>query len=176
MTKTHWLALALLVILGAGGYFYYDNKDDIGDSSMDDDSEESMETDDRKMSFGDFVRQGGSYRCDIEQTTEGATTKGIAYINDGMIKGEYVTQTKGLSMTSYVIVRDGYAYTWTSFVPNMGFKARIVETESTNTPTDDASPSSFNADDVADYDCEMWAADASVFALPTGVKFSEINK
>lgn len=174
MTKTQWITLGLIVVIGVGWYFLMrsgsaPSADTEGDSLI-------TKSDDRKMSFGDFVKQGGSYKCDIEQTVGSATTKGTAYVNDGMIKGEYVTQADGLSITSYVVVRDGYAYTWTSFAPNMGLKARVVENASADSSTQTSGQDSFNTDDVDNYDCEPWTADASVFALPTGVKFSEIRR
>ncbi|MGB3921809.1 MAG: hypothetical protein WBL19_00805 [Minisyncoccia bacterium] len=174
MTKIQWIILGLIVVF-VGGYFFI-KSDDISSDDSNGSASEVEESSDRKMSFGDFVRQGGSYKCDIEQAVDGTTTSGTAYIDGGKIKGEYVTQAEGLSITSYVIVRDGYAYSWTSFAPNMGFKAKVVE----NAPADSTAPPSgeysFNADDVGDYDCDAWAADASVFALPAGVKFTEINQ
>lgn len=173
MTKIHWIVLGLLVV-GAGGYFFMKSDSTPGDSSAES-ADESMEADDRKMAFGDFVRQGGSYKCEISQTSEGSSTEGIAYIDGGKVRGEYVTQTQGLSMTSHVLVRDDYAYTWTSLAPSMGFKARVVEDATPDTSTETSDSYSFD-DSVGDYDCDPWAADSSVFALPTGVTFTEINQ
>lgn len=170
MTKIHWIVLGLIIVL-VGGYFFMKS-----DEAPSEDAAEVTESTDRKMSFGDFVRQGGSYQCDVEQTVDGTSTKGISYIDGGKVKGEYLTQAEGLSITSYFIVRDGYVYTWGSFAPNMGFKTRVMEEVAQDTSTEVSGSYSFNTDDVGDYNCEPWTADASVFALPTGVKFTEINQ
>lgn len=127
----------------------------------------------KKMAFSEFIKQGGAYKCTVSQLVEGIATKGVTYIDGTMIRGEYTTNAQGMSVDSTLIVRDGYTYTWTSMAPGMGFKAKAQEgTGETNTPT--SASYSFNAEQIGDYDCQPWSADASLFALPKDVTWTEM--
>lgn len=127
----------------------------------------------KKMAFSEFIKQGGAYKCTVNQLVEGIETKGVTYIDGKMIRGEYTTNTQGMSVGSTLIVRDGYTYTWTSMAPGMGFKAKVVEgTGDTNAPT--SASYSFNAEQIGEYDCQSWSVDASMFALPKDVTWTEM--
>ncbi len=128
----------------------------------------------KKMAFSEFIKQGGAYKCTVNQSVAGVDTVGTTYINGGLIRGEYKTQTQGISVTSSLIVRDGYTYSWTSMAPTMGFKAKVVESAAVNTGAAMSASYSWNAEQIGDYSCEAWSADASMFVLPSGVNFREV--
>lgn len=171
-----------VLIAGAivGGIFFL-KSDKVSESEIanqqqnqEDSQNQNTETNSKKMAFADFVKQGGSYECTIKQYVAGTETSGTAFIGEGMIRGEYSTQTQGLTVNTSVIVRDGFAYTWTSMAPTMGFKAKVVEDTTTNAATSISGSYSFNAEQIGDYDCKAWAFDAGKFTLPAGVTFREV--
>lgn len=128
----------------------------------------------KKMAFSEFIKQGGAYKCTINQSVAGVDTVGTTYINGGLIRGEYKTQTQGINVTSSLVVRDGYTYTWTSMAPTMGFKAKVAETAGANTGAAMSASYSWNAEQIGDYSCEAWSAEASMFVVPSSVTFREV--
>lgn len=128
----------------------------------------------KKMAFSEFIKQGGAYKCTVNQSVAGVNTVGTTYINGGLIRGEYKTQAQGINVTSSLIVRDGYTYSWTSMAPTMGFKAKVAENTGANTGTAMSGSYSWNAEQIGDYSCEAWSADANMFVVPSGVTFREV--
>lgn len=174
MSQTKIIALVVGLLVVAGGGYMLLNKSDSANEEMSVDSSNTPQESGKKMAFSQFIKQGGSHKCSVHQSVNGTDVVGTTYISDGKIKGEYNTQAQGMSIDSYFLVRDGYTYSWTSLAPNMGFKAKVVE----STPSGSGETSgnySFNADVIGDYECQSWSGDASMFALPSGVTFNEIN-
>lgn len=130
----------------------------------------------KKMAFSQFVKQGGTYKCTINQNINGVNTQGITYIKDGMMRGQYEMNLSGQTMTSNMLMKDGYTYTWSSGMGNMGFKMKVPTDTTTNTQTTPVSGhmGTFNPDQVGDYSCDSWTADAATFAVPTEVTFKEM--
>lgn len=130
----------------------------------------------KKMAFTEFIKQGGSYKCSVNQNIQNMEMKGTVYISGALVRGDYSMQMEGMDMNSYMVVRDGYTYTWSSMMPTMGYKAKVIETLPTTDPTTGASGSySWNADQIGDYDCAPWTKDDSVFAIPKEIDFKEVS-
>ncbi len=129
----------------------------------------------KKVPFAEFVKQGGSYKCDVNQSVGGIDTKGVTYINQGMIRGEYSTKTQGMTVGTTLIVRDGYTYAWSSLAPTMGFKSKVVAEAKGDVSAPTKGTYSFQAEQIGDYSCEPWPADTSMFAIPSGVTFREMK-
>ena len=127
------------------------------------------------MAFSEFIKRGGAYQCEINQLVGGSQTQGTAYISGGMIRGEYQTQVQGMSISTNMILRDGYTYSWSSMMPTAGYKVKAVATGGGDASTGTSGTYSFNAEQIGDYNCEPWAADAATFALPAGVTFTEMG-
>lgn len=169
------------VLLVTGGYFAINaNKNSPKENGAENKTENKVEekteakTDGKKIPFSEFIKNGDSYKCTVHQLVGGTDTVGTTYINKGMVKGEYNTKVQGLSITSNVIVRDGYTYSWSSMTPTTGFKAKVVADTKTNTQTGMSGSYSYNAEQIGDYSCESWTANPTIFDLPAGVIFKEI--
>lgn len=179
--------IALAVIVIGGGYMLLQSKDSAPvvtntdtetqtETETNTQEEETATPTSKKMAFSEFLKQGGAHKCTVNQNIQDMETKGTTYISGDMIRGEYAMNIQGMDMTSTFIVRDGYTYTWSSIMPNMGFKSKIVETTPTTNPNQGTSGSySWNADLIGDYNCETWRADSSLFEIPTGITFTETN-
>lgn len=167
------LSLLVVGVVVVGGYFAFSgNKEEVADTSTNTDTAE--ETEGKKMAFADFLKQGGSYKCTVNQSVNNIEASGVTYLNDGMIRGEYSTTVQGRNIDGTMIVRDGYTYSWTSMLPGQGFKAKVVES------TGDGSAGtsgaySFNAEQVGDYDCQPWTPDSSKFVVPTSITFKDVS-
>ncbi len=170
----------VVVAVAVAGYFMF--KGDSGDSLSTGmpvpgtNTEETIVNQEsgKKMAFSEFVKQGGAYKCTVNQNVGGTASVGTTYISNGMIRGEYNTKAQGLSIDTTLIVRDGFTYSWSSMAPSMGFKSKVVTGVVEDGSTNTSGTYSFNAEQIGDYDCEAWTVDASKFALPKGVTFREV--
>lgn len=174
MNKT---VLALLIVIAAGGagYAIYNNKNKGASegnyvASENTQAENEVNVEGKKMAFAQFVKQGGSYECTVNQYVENVESKGHVFIDDGRIRGEYSVDYNGTKMNGSVIVKDGFAYTWSDMMKGMGFKVPVNEGE-VNVDAGTKGTYSWNAEQIGDYNCDAWKVDESKFALPAGVTF-----
>ena len=137
--------------------------------------EESTTPVSKKMAFSEFLKQGGTYKCEINQKVDNTETKGTTYINGEMIRGEYSTKVENVDINSTILVRDGYTYSWTSSLPNMGFKIKMDPKTTDNSGINNPSSYGFNAEQIGDYNCEAWTLDQSKFTVPTNITFRELE-
>jgi hypothetical protein len=186
MTKILSWILGAVVVLGGIYYFFLrvdsvETTTGLEDAGSIDVSEGdlfgTMPADEsgKKMAFSEFLKQGGSYKCEVNQYVNEMETKGTTYINDGMIRGEYNTKVQNMNVDSTMIVRDGYTYSWTSVMPTTGFKAKVAEVVGGDAVAGPSGQYSFNATQIGDYNCEAWTADASKFTIPTNITFKDVD-
>lgn len=174
------VGVVVVVALVVFGYFFF-GKDMMKGSSIsvntENTTEETSSTSQesgKKMAFSEFIKQGGSYKCTVNQNVGNTVSVGTTYINGDMIRGEYNTKAQGISIDTTLIVRDGYTYTWTSFAPTMGFKSKVATGGMEDGSTGMSGTYSFNAEQIGDYDCQAWNVDASLFVIPTSITFKEV--
>lgn len=176
MTKTTIISILLLAIVGTG-IFFLGKKQNTESEMMNTDQEETVETSEaegKKMAFTEFLKQDkGAYQCTVNQYIDEEmtqTTQGLVYVYDGNISGNFETDAMGMNITSSMIVRDGYSYTWSNMSP-VGYKVAIVESPETNTNQEISGTYSWKAEQIGDYDCELWEVDMTKFDLPEGISF-----
>jgi len=173
MSKT-WVSVLIVVLVLVGGYFAFrGGRTEVTENETGGEQEGIVETS-KKMAFSEFVKQDGSYKCDVKQAMSDFENEGTVYISEGNISGEFTTIAEGRPMQTMFMMRDGYSYTWSSALPNMGFKVK-VNTTLGDGGTDTSGTYSWNANQIGDYNCEAWNADQSKFSIPTNVKFQEMN-
>jgi len=167
------------VVLGAvvigGGYYVVSHNKLTPESAQvaTNDTKETQPTG-KKMAFSEFVKQGGSYQCTVHPNGTYVETSGLTYVSDGKVRGEYITTTQDVDITTTFIVRDGYTYNWSSALSNIGFKSKIANNVGTNSPAGTASYI-WNPNQVSDYDCQPWIADPSKFVIPTNITFKSVD-
>lgn len=171
------ISLVILVAVVAGGYLVIKNGKRTEsvptvDTEVSSQAQEntSESTAGKKMAFSEFIKQGGSYKCDVKQYMNDFENSGTVYISNGKISGEYSTVAEGMNIKSNFIISDGYSYGWSSALPNMGMKVKIVSNADGKGET-----YTWSADQVGDYNCEPWTPDESKFNIPTSVTFKTIG-
>lgn len=176
-----WVIVGAIVIFG--GYYMINSKKEVSikdensmieENNMPNTGTSVKPADGKKIPFSQLLGHGGSYKCTIHQDVNGTDTVGTTYVSDGMVSGQYDIKLQGVNMTSNVIVRDGYSYSWTSIMPSAGFKAKIVP-DGDNPGASASGNYSWNANMVGDYDCQPWTVDASKFTLPSGVTWKDMS-
>lgn len=141
------IAAVIVVAVLAGGYFILNSKHKMA-----------------QVAFSEFVKQGGSYSCDVRQEAADVDNGGTVYIDSGNIRGDFSTIAEGRTMQSSFLMKDGYTYNWSGA---MGVKMKVGDISPEAQAT-----YSWNAGQVGDYTCQPWKADQSKFDVPAGVTFS----
>lgn len=180
-----WVLVGIIVV--GGGYYSLNaaknnnSKVIVTEENTSLESEVNTETDTnvsptgKKMAFSQFISQEkGAYQCTVNQYVQNIESKGKVYINEGMIRGEFNTKVAGMSIDTTMIVRDGYTYNWSSVLPGTGFKAKALANGDVNTNSGTSGEYSFNAEQIGDYDCQIWTPDESKFTIPAGITFKEV--
>ena len=129
----------------------------------------------KKMAFLEFLKQGGSFKCTVAMATNGYDMTGTIYTRNKDVNAVTTGTVAGQKITTNMIMKDGYTYTWTSLAPGMGYKMKTIEASvSSDTPVVKNSPAS-SLQDIGDYSCEVWSGTDAMFAIPSGISFTEIN-
>jgi hypothetical protein len=173
MSKTIVSMLVVGVII-VGGYFVITKnpKKDTGDIKNGQ-QVESTKTEGKKMAFSAFVKQGGAYKCEVKQAFSDMENSGTVYMSGGNIRGEYTTIAEGRTIDTSFMLKDGYSYTWSSTLVNIGFKTKI-NTQVDGTNAVNSGTYSWNASQIGDYNCEPWTTDEKMFEVPAGMSFKEV--
>ncbi len=171
-----------VVVLG-GAYFFMNNRESSTEKSQNsiavgepNPSVPQENTSNKKMSFNDFLKQGGSYVCSVNQYVENIESKGTVYIDGENIRGTFSTSVSGMNINSELLVTGGFTYTWSSMMSGVGFKAPVDMGEGGDSNFGTSGQYSFNAEQIGDYNCEPWNTDKSKFSLPRGITFTEIRQ
>lgn len=130
---------------------------------------------DKKVSFTEFLNKGGSYKCAVTQTISTMVSNGTVYIHDALVRAEFATTMAGQSISTTMVARDGYTYTWTNMSKGKGYKTKIAAngSETSDASGKPSSTYSWNGSQIGEYSCESWKADDSLFELPKDIVFSE---
>ena len=93
-------------------------------------------------------------------------SQGTVYVDSGRVRGDFVANIAGKSITGHFIVRDDTSYVWMDGMAQ-GFKNSF---EATST-----AQGGLSADERMPYSCGGWSADENVFTLPEGIEFKRIG-
>jgi hypothetical protein len=172
--KTVWLVVGIVAVAIAGYFMFQPGtmtvENEGGATST---PQVDTSTAGKKKAFSEFMKEGGSYKCTVHQYVNDTDTQGTVYLDSGLVRGEYDTQVQGKNYEGTVVVRDGYAYMWSSMMPGTGFKSK-VETDAEGGQEVSSGSYSFNANQIGEYDCQPWTADGSMFEIPADVTFREV--
>lgn len=119
-------------------------------------------------SMQELMARGGSWTCDVSSTAGGVNSSGTTYSANGMVRSDFTSSIPQVgNIESHIIVRDGFAYTWTSMM-NQGFKFPIGEAEGEAEVSAEVA-AQVNQD--YNFSCTPWVVDESVFTLPSTIAF-----
>lgn len=178
MSKTAIWVIVGVALIGMGSFVAHGKRTAVNEQALVQPSEQNQvigqPTSGKKIPFSELVKkQDGAYKCTVNQYVANIETKGTAYINAGMIRGEFNTKLQNMNVDSTFVVRDGYSYTWSSMLPSMGFKAKVDTSAGGNNTAGPSGTYVFNAEQIGDYNCEAWTVDNSKFEIPASIKFTE---
>lgn len=175
MTTSIKIIIGVLVLGAVGGGVYYYSTPAVKEVKSE--TASTPEVSGKKMAFADFIKNDtGSYKCTVHQSVANTESTGTVYVANKMISGQFTTMYNGQKIDTSFIMRDGYSYGWTSMMPTMGYKVKVdTDIQAANTNAAASGSYSFNAQQIGDYNCEIWAMDESKFAVPASVTFKALN-
>jgi len=168
--------LVAVVILGGGYFVLRDTNVENQTANVEGalQNENANVEGEKKMAFLDFVKQGGSYMCEVHQDVKGVDNVGTVYLADGKVSGIFHTNAGDTPVDAMFIIRDGMTYMWSSAMPKVGFKSK-VDLSAVSADASTAPSYTWNAGAVRDYNCTPWTADEAKFTVPTTITFTEIS-
>lgn len=172
MNKT---VLAILIggVVVFSGYMYFGGKSKEVVTEVTPQTNDTNVSSGKKIAFSQFIKQGGFYKCMVNQSVNDMDSKGTVFVGGNMMRGTFLTTISGKETTSNILVRDGYTYIWS---PEMSMAMKMAipkENTAGNMNTDMAGTYSWNAEQIGDYDCEAWNVDQTTFAIPSGIEFMD---
>ncbi len=112
---------------------------------------------------------GKNQYCTITYPDNGGS--GTVYVSGKKFRGDFTVKTAGEKETTSQVVSDGvYTYIWSSESSD-GIKMKIDVTS----PAASAQTGNFNLDQEVGLNCSPWGVDASKFAVPANIKFTDFS-
>lgn len=170
-----WIGVVIILVIGIGAYLVMNNKpsdNEIGETNGIDEVDNQNPSAGTMMSMKELLAAGQSKKCEFNDDTDGRVTAGTMYISGGMMRGDFNTTDNNQAVAMHMIVKDQTTYTWIDGQNSMGFKMMLNTSATTNTNTN---RSNVDLDKKIDYRCSAWAADNSMFEMPSGVQFNDLN-
>jgi len=121
-----------------------------------------------QASLRELLAGGTPQKCIVSSGSDNAQTNGTVYVAAGKMRGDFSAVVEGGTMQSHMIALDGMAYTWVDGM-GTGFKMSM------------AIPAATKGKEAPDLEkkvpmtCSSWLEEASLFALPNTVIFSEVT-
>ena len=124
-----------------------------------------------QMSMRELLGFGGAQRCTFTNKVENSESSGVVYVSGGKMRGDFTSLAAGQAIQSHMIVDGETSYVWSDAAPQ-GMKISFADM---NAQGGTNSGQSVDVNEKVGYSCGAWAVDANVFALPTGVTFSDLG-
>jgi hypothetical protein len=124
-----------------------------------------------------------SVQCSFTSTTDTATVTGDTYVSGGKVRTDTVTtDSKDASKSVASMIIDGdYLYAWGGELPH-GMKMKLTSAAEVKADVQEGKdtmgmgPQASSLDEAQDYTCKAWNGDASYFALPAGITFTDYSE
>jgi hypothetical protein len=131
-------------------------------------------------SIKDLLGMGKTVKCTSTNTSDKFSTTGTTYVSGEKVRSDVVSQMENAAeKNSHIIVAGGWMYMWNEG-STTGIKIDTNSVKQNNPPATDnpdqgtgTPPADNQFDSKANFDCSLWTADESVFALPQGVTFTD---
>ena len=126
-----------------------------------------------KMSLKDLMSLGRDQKCTFTEKTANSDSSGTVYVGGGKMRGDFTSIASGMTIQSHMIAMGQKGYLWTSAMPKQGFTFTLPDPSAPSAAPANSSAPDYNQQ--LDYSCSAWTVDASMFALPAGITFSDMS-
>lgn len=161
-------AVVLVLVLLVGGFLLM-KKPAVTTSENQTETSEMVSPTGQPSSLRALLSSSVSQTCQYTDPASGTVSK--VSISGGKMRGDFTTQVEGTTTQGHMYTDGKDMYFWTDG-STTGFKSSL---ETTVNPTGTTSAQSVDLDQNYDYNCSPALVDASLFVLPTGVKFTDFG-
>lgn len=128
------------------------------------------------MSLKDLLTAGISQQCAFStQNPNSETVAGTVYVTAGHLRGDFNSKNASGTLTASHIITDGQtAYVWTDS-PAEGFSMSFASMSSPSAAATNEMGGTINTNQAVNYSCTSWSVDASEFALPANITFTNMS-
>lgn len=127
-----------------------------------------------KKSLKDLFAAGISQKCTFSSNEGGANAQGTVYATSGKSRGDFSSVISGQTINSHMIVDGNTSYVWMDG-QKQGFISTFDATASEITPGASGETGKVDVNQQADYQCDTWTPDNSMFQRPDGVEFVDMS-
>jgi len=170
-TKLIMIIVGVLVLLGAGYWFFMADDEPDAASNGNQDQTASL---DRQASLEELAAGRENLVCTYSQTAEdGSTSSGTTYLASGRMSGEFTIAVEGQAPVRSYIINDGQnQYTWQDG-SNQGYRFAVDELDA-DTAADDPVQSVDTGQDY-NFNCQEWPVEEARFSPPSNVDFIDFS-
>jgi len=165
------VVILLLVVLGIVVFSMKNkNKTQTTSTMMTQPETQNSTTETTQGTLKSLFTSGKSVQCSYNNATadNSANVSGTVSVASGKMRGDFKTTTNETTVNTHMIVDSQNSYIWTD-MSKQGFKFAITDQQQTSTAGKTQGP---DMNQVANYSCQPWKADDSVFTLPSDITFS----
>jgi hypothetical protein len=154
--KNIWIWVAVIVIvLGGIGFFVWQNGGNVSLSTL------------GNTSLRSLLTANVSQKC----TFNNGDSSGTIYVSAGRMRGDFTAKAnEEASSQSHMVISNNLAYVWIDG-STQGYRMSFEDITAT---TSRQSGQGIDADSKVATNCEPWAANDTVFSLPTDVTFNAL--
>ncbi len=177
------MLLSIVVVIIAAGFYFLTKSPDTNDATGTEADKEATDSKDFKNSgrgsFASLMNSGENIKCSFSTTEEDAVSTGVFYHSGGKYRVEAETQSEGQTYQTNMIGLSNKTYMWGSspegemafvmsndMMNNDGAVAQYTETQGS---------AAVDMETEAEYDCDSWRPNTSVFVPPSDVEFVDIE-
>lgn len=158
------LFLILVFVVFGGGYLIFNEKQN-QENNIIRNQNPIAENNTKKVAFSEFIKDGGSYQCNVKDYLSDVESGGTVYIDKDRMSGEFRTIAEGKQMNTSVLVLEGNTYMWSAGEDSGVVVSNRGELSSTYV---------WRPEEVGEYDCSLWEMDESKFTIPQNITFTKI--
>ena len=124
-----------------------------------------------QQSLNELLASGRSQKCTFTDTTDGGSYTGTVYVGAGKMRTDFDSTVNGQTTKGHMLVEGQTSYTWMDGMMQ-GFKMSLDADAQADAS---AEQQTLDPEKKADYRCDSWGVDSSIFNLPSGVTFSDLS-
>ncbi|MEK7094352.1 MAG: hypothetical protein AAB903_03375 [Patescibacteria group bacterium] len=124
----------------------------------------------QETSLKELLASQNPQKCTFDHKADISDSSGEVYVANGKMRGNFNSVAAGKVVKSSMIVMNNTAYVWTDEMAQ-GFKMSLDAMTSASAEQNQ----SVDINQKLNYSCGGWSEDASVFALPSDITFSDMS-
>ena len=171
MSKTIYWIIGLVIVVGAGLYFYTN-----GGSSVPATTVPGAPTAGNSMSnqqsLADLFASGQSVQCTYTDTTNDQSIEGTVYLGSGKMRADMAVPIQGKLTNVHMIFDGAIAYTWMDGLPS---GSKFAMNPSTMQTSGNDPAGQFDAQKKLNYNCAPWSVNPSLTTIPSNISFTDLS-